>query len=65
MIRHDNFIELSMKNETFIIDHKAAFSLLTACNQIKFGAELQGCNVNRFFVFMNLLKVLCASERVM
>lgn len=25
MVRHDNFIELSMKNETFIIDHKAAF----------------------------------------
>lgn len=25
MVRHDNFIELSMKNETFIIDYKAAF----------------------------------------
>ena len=44
---------------------KQHFSLLTACNQIKFGAELQDCSVNRFIVFMNLLRVLHASEHVM
>lgn len=54
-----------MKNETFIIDHKAAFSPLTVCNQIRLGAGLQCRHVNRFLVFINLLGVLHASQRVM
>lgn len=28
MIRYDNFIELSMKNEIFIIDYKVVFFII-------------------------------------